>query len=268
MKMTTIVTGGLLSLALVGAPFVLAQEGNNAAAEKPAAEVQAAAPVELDMNKVGYALGMVMSSQLKPQLQQFKDLGYDVDVSQIVKGIQAGLGADNVAPTMNMAEVQQTMQAFITQVMTKQAAEAQKLQQATGSDASAKFLEENAKKPGVKTTASGLQYKVIKEGQGENPKPTDTVTVDYEGKLINGKVFDSSAKNGGPISFPLNRVIAGWTEGLQLMKPGAEYVFYIPGNLAYGEKGIPGSIPPDATLVFNVTLRSVSASPAAPAPQQ
>src|SRR4030042_6621358 len=112
-----------------------------------------------------------------------------------------------------------------------------------------KFLEENAKKEGVKTTASGLQYKVIKEGDGPQPKETDTVKVNYRGTLINGTEFDSSYKRGTPATFPLNRVIKGWTEGLQLMKVGAKYEFYIPSDLAYGSGGAPGgAIGPNSTL--------------------
>jgi FKBP-type peptidyl-prolyl cis-trans isomerase len=124
-------------------------------------------------------------------------------------------------------------------------------------DAGRKFLEENAKKAGVKTTSSGLQYKVITEGAGRKPKATETVTVHYRGTLIDGTEFDSSYKRGEPISFGLNRVIAGWTEGLQLMPTGSKYEFYIPYNLAYGERGAGGVIPPYATLIFEVELLGV-----------
>ncbi len=119
------------------------------------------------------------------------------------------------------------------------------------------FLKENAKKEGVKTTASGLQYKVLKEGTGKQPKPTDTVEVNYEGKLIDGTVFDSSYKRGQSITFPLNQVIPGWTEGVALMKEGAKYEFYIPSNLAYGNNGAGSDIGPDETLIFVVELIKV-----------
>ena len=120
------------------------------------------------------------------------------------------------------------------------------------------FLKENGKKEGVKTTASGLQYKVVKEGAGKSPKSTDTVEVNYEGKLIDGTIFDSSYKRNKSIEFPLDGVIKGWTEGVQLMKEGATYEFVIPYKLAYGEHGTPGGpIPPNATLIFKVELIQV-----------
>ena len=120
-----------------------------------------------------------------------------------------------------------------------------------------KFLEDNAKKEGVQTTASGLQYEVLREGTGAKPGPTSTVEVHYEGRLIDGKVFDSSYQRKQTISFPLNRVIAGWTEGLQLMPTGAKYRLYIPSELGYGARGAGADIPPHAALIFDVELISI-----------
>ncbi len=120
-----------------------------------------------------------------------------------------------------------------------------------------RFLEDNAKKDGVKVTASGLQYEVLTEGTGKSPKATDTVKVHYEGRLINGQIFDSSIRRGQPAEFPLNHVIAGWTEGVQLMKEGAKFRFAIPSNLAYGERGAGEMIGPNSTLVFEVELLEV-----------
>lgn len=117
-----------------------------------------------------------------------------------------------------------------------------------------KFLEDNAKNAGVVVTASGLQYKVITPGTGKSPQATDTVEVHYEGTLIDGTVFDSSYKRGQSIEFPLNRVIAGWTEGVQLMQEGAKYRFYIPSRLAYGSRGAGGVIGPNQELIFDVEL--------------
>lgn len=119
------------------------------------------------------------------------------------------------------------------------------------------FLAENGKRDGVKTTASGLQYEVLTPGDGKSPKATDTVLVHYKGTLLDGKEFDSSYKRNQPISFPLNRVIPGWTEGVQLMKEGAKYRFFIPSNLAYGASGAPGAIGPNETLIFDVELLKV-----------
>ena len=119
------------------------------------------------------------------------------------------------------------------------------------------FLQENGKKEGVHTTASGLQYKVLKEGIGRTPKATDTVKVNYRGTLLDGTEFDSSYKRNQPIEFALNQVIPGWTEGVQLMKEGAKYEFVIPSKLAYGRRGAGGVIGPDETLIFEVELLSV-----------
>ncbi len=119
------------------------------------------------------------------------------------------------------------------------------------------FLQENAKKEGVKSTPSGLQYVVLTEGQGKSPKATDTVLVHYKGTLLDGTEFDSSYKRNAPISFPLNQVIPGWTEGVQLMKEGGKYRFFIPSNLAYGSRGAGGAIGPDETLIFDVELLKV-----------
>jgi len=120
-----------------------------------------------------------------------------------------------------------------------------------------RFLAENKSKEGVKTTASGLQYKITKEGTGKSPAATDKVLVHYEGKLLDGTVFDSSIKRGEPIAFPLNRVIPGWTEGLQLVKEGGKAILYIPSKLAYGSRGAGGAIGPDETLIFEVELLKV-----------
>lgn len=120
-----------------------------------------------------------------------------------------------------------------------------------------KYLKQNATKDGVKTTATGLQYKVLKDGEGKSPKATDTVLVHYRGTLLDGTEFDSSYKRNQPIEFPLNRVIPGWTEGVQLMKEGAKFQFVIPSKLAYGSRGAGGDIGPDETLIFEVELLKV-----------
>ncbi len=129
--------------------------------------------------------------------------------------------------------------------------------QATNLTAGDAFLAANKKKPGVVTLADGLQYKILKAGKGAKPTATDTVTVNYAGRLVNGTEFDSSYKRGEPTSFPVNGVIPGWTEALQLMTPGSTWELYIPASLAYGERGAPPSIGPNETLIFKVELIKV-----------
>ena len=129
---------------------------------------------------------------------------------------------------------------------------------AAAKEAGEKFLAENKTKEGVKTTASGLQYVVEKQGTGIRPTASDEVTVHYTGKLLDGTVFDSSVERGEPATFPLNRVIPGWTEGVQLMQEGSKYRFFIPSDLAYGPQGIPNAIPPHSTLIFDVELIKVN----------
>ena len=157
------------------------------------------------------------------------------------------------------------MKAFQQDLMKKQE-EKNKLIADENKKAGSAFLAENAKKEGVTTLPSGLQYKVIKEGTGDNPKPTDKVTVHYKGTLIDGKVFDSSIDRGQPASFQLNRVIKGWTEGLQLMKPGGKAILYIPSELGYGDRTTP-TIPGGSALIFEVELISI-APPPPPAPEK
>lgn len=152
------------------------------------------------------------------------------------------------ALTMKIQEKQMAMQAE----MQAEAAQMAEVYIAEGTA----FMAEKAAEAGVQSTPSGLHYKVMQEGSGANPGPTDQVTVHYEGRLIDGTVFDSSIERGEPASFPLNRVIPGWTEGLQLMKPGAKYQFYIPQDLAYGLNS-PPDIPPGSTLIFDVELISI-----------
>jgi FKBP-type peptidyl-prolyl cis-trans isomerase FkpA len=141
--------------------------------------------------------------------------------------------------------------------MAKQEEESKKLSETNIAEGK-KFLEENKAKEGVVTTASGLQYKIITEGTGAKPKATDTVTVNYEGKLLDGTVFDSSAKHGQAATFPLDGVIPGWTEALQLMPQGSKWEIYIPSELAYGAGG-QGPIPASATLIFEVELLEIKA---------
>mgnify|MGYP003562195802 FL=1 len=200
------------------------------------------------MDKLSYALGIGIGSQLAGM--GAKELNID-DFAQAIKDVisGAGLKVDN-------AEAQTLVQNFFQEQEAKQqaaAAEAGKAAKVAGEA----FLAENAKKDGVVTLPSGLQYQVLKEGNGKKPSATDQVVCHYEGTLIDGTVFDSSYKRNEPATFGLNQVIAGWTEGVQLMSEGAKYRFFIPYNLAYGERGAGAQIPPFAALVFDVELIQV-----------
>lgn len=158
-------------------------------------------------------------------------------------------------PQLSEAEMKAAMAAFEERLKTEMAM-AQKKQGLEAETAGATFLAENAKKPGVKTTASGLQYEVIKDAQGPKPAATSVVRVHYEGKLTDGTVFDSSRQRGEPLELPLDGVIPGWTEGVQLMSKGARYRFTVPAKLGYGEQGA-GPIPPNSVLVFDVELLDI-----------
>ena len=227
------------------------------------------------MKRLIICLGAVCIASLglaqdKPQLKDQKDkasysIGYDIgetfkkqkidlNTDAFIAGLKEALGGKEAA--MSKEEREKTLQAFQKEMMEKQIAaskEAATKNQAEGE----KFLTENKKKDGVKTTESGLQYKVLKEGSGPSPKETDTVVTNYRGTLIDGTEFDSSYKRNEPASFPVNRVIKGWTEALQLMKPGAKYQLFIPSTLAYGERGAGQLIGPNATLIFEVELLSI-----------
>lgn len=200
------------------------------------------------MDKLSYALGIGIGSQLAGM--GAKELNID-DFAQAIKDVISGsqLKVDNV-------EAQTLVQNFFQEQEAKQqaaAAEAGKAAKAAGEA----FLAENGKKDGVVTLPSGLQYQVLKEGNGKKPSATDQVVCHYEGTLIDGTVFDSSYQRNQPATFGLNQVIAGWTEGVQLMQEGAKYRFFIPYNLAYGERGAGAQIPPFAALVFDVELIEV-----------
>lgn len=234
----------LLSIALLGA-LTLTACNNNAGGDNTTAKTTTTAINEQssEVQKVGYAVGYDMGRNLR-------EVADDIDLKAFEMGIKDAY--DKKDASLTEEQMQSVVQAYMTR---KQEESQKKLQEkAVANKASGEaFLAENAKKEGVKTTASGLQYKVITEGTGEHPKATDTVMVNYEGKLIDGKVFDSSYERGEPIEFPLNQVIPGWTEGVQLMKPGAKYEFFIPSDLAYGEAGNP-DIEPNSVLIFTVEL--------------
>jgi len=193
------------------------------------------------MDKISYALGLSLGQNLLGS--GVKKLNYQ----DLAIGIQDVLEAKQ--PKITYQEAQQILNRFFTDLEQEVA----KVEKERGE----KFLEENAKRAEVKTTASGLQYEVLSATIGQKPKATDKVRVHYEGTLIDGTVFDSSYKRGEPITFGLNQVIRGWTEGLQLMSIGSKYKLYIPYQLGYGERGAGAQIPPYSTLIFTVELLGI-----------
>ena len=201
------------------------------------------------MDKLSYALGHNIGHQLIG-MGLGKSLNID-DYAAAIRDVMEGRPEQ-----MSAAEVQQVLQHFFNELEERQQAEAAERGRAARAEGEA-FLAENKKQPGVVTTPSGLQYTVLQEGTGRQPKASDTVRCHYEGRLLDGTVFDSSYRRGVPADFGLRQVISGWTEGVQLMKEGAKYRFFIPYNLAYGEHGAGADIPPYAALVFDVELIKV-----------
>lgn len=203
--------------------------------------------LKTEKDKISYSIGLNIGGNLKRD-------AIEIDGDALAKGIKDALSGSK--PLMTEKEVQETMTAFQKTMMAKQAEKMKSAGDRNKKDGEA-FLAENKKKEGVKTTASGLQYKVIKEGTGKKPTATDTVTVNYRGALIDGTEFDSSYKRNEPTTFPVNGVIPGWTEALQMMKTGSKYQLFIPSNLAYGDRGAGPQIGPNATLIFEVELISI-----------
>lgn len=193
-----------------------------------------------DASKLSYMMGLDIGTSLK-------NVPSKIDMKVFTAGVEDGYTENDALFTPK------EVAAFKQQYFMKMQSEAGNKNLEEGKN----FLETNKKNKGVKTTASGLQYEVLKKGTGAKPKKSDTVTVHYKGTLIDGTEFDSSYKRGEPTSFPLGGVIKGWTEGLQLMKEGAKYRFFIPSDLAYGAKGAGGHIGPNATLIFEVELVSI-----------
>jgi FKBP-type peptidyl-prolyl cis-trans isomerase FklB len=225
------------SLAIVVATFVLTS----------LAFAQDKTELKNEKDKVSYSIGLDIGTTFKKQEM-------DIDPATLLKGLQDGVAG--AKPLLTEDQVKETMTSYSKSMMEKQAAVA-KENSGKNQAAGEKFLSENKSKDGVKTTASGLQYKVLKEGNGPSPKETDNVETHYRGTLLNGKEFDSSYKRNEPASFPVNRVIKGWTEALQMMKVGSKYELWSPPNLAYGERGAGQDIGPNETLHFEVELLGI-----------
>ena len=221
-----------------------------------AAAAQDAPELKTEKDKFSYALGMNFG-------ENFRKQGLDLDPAVFAKAFAESFGGGKTAITDE--EMQAVLKAAAQQIRAKQAAQQAEKSAAAQKEGEA-FLAANKAKEGVVALPSGLQYKVLKAGTGEKPAADDTVVCNYKGTLIDGTEFDASEKHGGPATFPVKGVIAGWTEALQLMPVGSKWQLFVPSNLAYGAQG-PGDIGPNATLIFEVELVSIQkAAPAAAAP--
>lgn len=199
--------------------------------------------------KVSYGMGLVLGERMNNDLPSLQ-------MDQFLQGIQHGHAGDEEANRMDREEIQAALMEYQQSLQEEQGKQAEKLAN-KNLEAGKAFLAENSERDGIKTTESGLQYEVLEKGEGEQPGSTDTVKVHYTGELLSGEVFDSSRERGEPVSFGLNQVIPGWTEGLQLMNEGARYKLYIPSDLAYGPGGN-RAIGPNETLIFDVELLAIN----------
>ena len=222
--------------------------------------------LKTEMDKVSYSIGMNWGNMLKRS-------GYDVNVDIVAGAMKDALSGKE--PKLTEQQAREVMMAFQKEMQAKREEEQKKLADENRKKGEA-FLAENKKKPGVKTKeitlpdgkTAELQYKVITEGTGEMPKSNDTVVVNYTGRLINGKEFDSSSKHGGPMKRPANSLIRGWTEALEMMKTGSKWEIYVPAALAYGDRPMGADIEPGSTLIFDMELTGIEAPPPPPAPAQ
>ncbi len=235
-------------LAVVVLVIVVAPMFAQQADEKAAAKSGEDPALKSVMDRASYSIGLSIGKNLKSD-------AVEVDLANLSRGIKDGLGGSK--PLLTETESREAIAAFQKELQAKKAEKAKGLADKNLKDGEA-FLAENKKKEGVKTTASGLQYKVIKAGTGKTPKATDTVTTHYRGTLIDGTQFDSSYDRGEPASFPVKGVIKGWTEALQLMPVGSKWQLFIPSSLAYGERGAGDDIGPNATLIFDIELISIT----------
>ncbi|MDB5032886.1 MAG: peptidylprolyl isomerase FKBP-type [Chlorobi bacterium] len=212
-----------------------------------AASAQQNVPLKTTVDSVSYSIGLDIGSNLKDQ-------SIDVNVAALARGLNDAMG--NGAKALSPQDIQRVMAAFKTEMQARQQALAAKAGDKNGKEGQ-DFLAKNKTRKGVITLPSGLQYEVLKNGTGATPKLTDKVKVHYTGTLIDGTVFDSSVERGQPLEIPVNGVIKGWTEALQLMKVGSKWKLFIPADLAYGPQGAGGKIGPNAALVFEVELLDV-----------
>jgi FKBP-type peptidyl-prolyl cis-trans isomerase FklB len=253
MKLKCTVSATLVMSCLL-MPVAFAKEASAPKHVKSAGQSAPATAEKTDNKKVSYGIGVDIG-------RNFKRLGLDLDLDVLTKGLKDA----NTGKKLDLSEdeLRTVMSAYKTEMMQKQA-EAVKSIGATNQKAGEVFLAENAKKDGVVTLPSGLQYKIVKQGDGKMPTEVDTVECNYRGTLIDGIEFDSSARTGKPAQFKLGGVIPGWQEALKLMPVGSKWQLFIPPQLAYGQRGAGRDIGPNATLVFEVELISIKADEAKP----
>lgn len=234
--------------------------GASAHAQEPASGGPGSPKTELKTNreKASYCIGLNIGRDLKQQ-------GLDLAIAKLAAGIVDGIRGNK--PQLTDQEIRSVMEEFGKEHSEKRVAEFKAAAEKNIKEGEA-FLAENKKKPGVITTKSGLQYKILKEGKGEKPAKTDVVTTHYVGTLLDGSEFDSSVKRGEPASFPLTGVIAGWTEALQLMPVGSKWRLFVPASLAYGAEGREPVIGPNSTLVFEVELLKIGEPEETAPPEQ
>lgn len=237
-----------IKLSLVAASVLALTACNQEAAKPEVKEVK----LETEAQQQSYGIGASVGNFLNKDLADKKELGIELDQELMLRGFKDALAGDAKIEEEKIREVLTALDESVRAKQQEQAKAAAQENLAEGE----KYLAENAKKEGVEVTESGLQYEVLEQGDGEKPAETDTVKVHYKGTLLDGTEFDSSYSRNEPTTFPLNRVIPGWTEGLQLMPVGAKYKFTIPSELAYGERDL-GKIPANSTLVFEVELLEI-----------
>lgn len=235
--MTTVIAGVLATQA--------------AFAATTATTTSSAAPTSLQ-DQISYTIGVDMGKNLKTQ-------NINVNADMLAQGIKDGMAGGNLLMTQQQMDA--ALKQFQQQMVSKQQQQMQQMSDQNSKDGAA-FLAKNKSQPGVVTLPNGLQYKVILAGSGNSPTANDTVSVDYEGTFINGQVFSSTYQQGQPVTFQISQVIPGWQQALKMMKPGAEWMVYIPSNLAYGAQGVGDTIGPNETLVFKIHLLSVNPTPA------
>lgn len=244
----------IIIIAVLSLTVLFSASAQKSKAKKKTSAKTAPTVVKSDNEKMGYAVGYDLGLKISSDIES---KGLEIEMKSFLEGVQDAFLKKEAS--LSPEELQASMEKFQQQLQTKQDENMKKyneLVERTKKEGE-EFLAANKTKDSVKVTASGLQYKILRTGSGPSPAETSSVVVDYRGRLVNGVIFDESYKRGEPITFKLNQVIRGWTEGLQLMNKGAKFEFYIPSELAYGDQPKGNLIPPGSTLIFEVELHDI-----------